>query len=550
MESGNCNLSVFSETRFSKKEAEFFRKNSASDETTKEVCQMTPSRILIMISFIAIFLISCSNSENKESISASGAIEAKEVDVSAQVAGQIVSLQVEEDDAVQKGQVIAEIDHTKLDIQLRQGQANLASAQARLAQAKLMTQLTSTQTQTQIQQAKALLEASFSRLAQAQIGEELQQTGTASQIQQAEATLAQAKERLNQAQELYTLTQAQSKSQVEQAEATLKVAMTRLSLAEKGAREQEVNVVENSVSQAKANFDNAKLNLERTQKLHAEGTISKQQFDLAQLQFDVVRAQYQSAQEQLSLIKEGARYEDKEAAKAQVEQAEAALQLAKSALIQNDVRAKDVEVARAAVKQAEATLALAKANALQNKLRKEDISAAQASVDQAKAALELSEANTAQSQIQEQNVLSTEMQVKSAQDAVELLQTQINDAKITTPTSGIVTTKVVEIGELVSPGMPIVVITNLDTVYLTIFVPETRLGKVKLEQDAQVSVDSFPGRTFNGKVTYISPEAEFTPKNIQTKEERVKLVYGVKIELDNPEKLLKPGMPADAVLKF
>jgi HlyD family secretion protein len=286
------------------------------------------------------------------------------------------------------------------------------------------------------------------------------------------------------------------------------------------------------------------------QKLNSEGTISKQQLDLAQLQFDVAQSQYKSAQEQLSLIKEGARYEDKEAAQAQVDQAEAALQLAKSALIQNNVRAKDVEVAKAAVKQVEATLALAKANALQNKLRKEDVEATQANVDQAKAALELAEANTVQPQIQQQNVLLAEMQVKSAQDAVELLQTQINDAKITAPTAGIVTTKVVEIGELVSPGMPIAVITNLDTVYLTIFVPETKLGKVKLGQNAQVSVDSFPGRTFNGKVTYISPEAEFTPKNIQTKEERVKLVYGVKIELENPEKLLKPGMPADAVLKF
>lgn len=511
---------------------------------------MTFSRILITTSFIAIIVISCGNSAGREGISTSGSIEAKKVDVSAQIAGQIVSLDVEEGDVVQKGQVIAEIDHAKLDIQLRQGEANLASARARLAQAKLIAHLTSTQTGTQIQQSKALLEASYSRLAQSQIGGEIQETATDTQIQQSEAALAQAKERLNQAQELYILTQAQSESQVEQAEAALKVAMTRLSLAEKGAREQEVKVVENSVSQAKANFDNAKLNLERMRKLHLEGAISKQQLDLAQLQFDVAQAQYQSAQEQLSLIREGARDEDKEAAQAQVDQAEAALQLAKSTLIQNDIRAKDVEVAKAAVKQAEATLALAKTNALQNKLRKEDVATAQASVEQAKAALELSRANSVQSQIQQQNVLLAEMQVKSAQDTVELLQTQINDAIITSPTAGIVTTKVVEIGELVSPGTPIVVITNLDTVYLTIFVPETKLGKVKLGQRAEVSVDSFPNRTFSGKVTYISPEAEFTPKNIQTKEERVKLVYGVKIELENPENLLKPGMPADAVLEF
>lgn len=505
---------------------------------------------LLIIPVITIFLISCSNLADRERISASGEIEAKETDISAQIAGQIVSLPVEEGDIVQPGQVIAEIDHTKLDIQLRQARANLASAQARLAQAKLLAPLTHTQTQTQIQQANALLEVSFSRLAQTQIGEELQVTATETQIQQAEAALAQAKQRLNQAQELHILTQAQTKGQIEQAQAGLKAAKTRLSLAKKGARQQEIRVVENSVSQAKANFANAKLNLERMQKLHSEGAISPQQLDLVQLQFDVAQSQYKVAQEQLSLIKEGTRDEDKEAAQAQVDQAEAALKLAQSALIQNDVRARDVEVARTAIKQAEAALALAKANAVQNRLRKEDVATAQASVKQAKAALELAEANSVQAQIQAQNVLLAEMQVKSAQDMVELLQTQIDDAKITAPTAGIVTTKVVEIGEIVSPGMPIVVITNLDTVYLTIFVSETKLGRVKLGQAAKVGVDSFPERIFTGKVTYISPEAEFTPKNIQTKEERVKLVYGVKIKLENPEKSLKPGMPADAVLKF
>lgn len=511
---------------------------------------MTIYRNRLIIPLITLLLISCRNVADQDTISASGTIEAEEVDVSAQTTGQIVSLRVQEGDAVQKGQVIAEIDHAKLDIQLRQAQANVASAKARLAQAQLIAQLTPTQTQTQLQQARALLEASSSRLSQARTGAELQQTATDTHIQQAEAALEGAKARLNQAQELYALQRALSKSQVEGAEATLKVALTRLSLAEKGAREQEIKVVENSVAQAKANLDNAKLNWERMQNLHTEGVISQQQFDLARLQFDVSQSQYRAAQEQLSLIQAGTREEDKEAAGAQVAQAQAALQLAKDALIQNDIKAKDVEAAQTAVQQAEAALGLAKANALQNKLRQEDVVAAQASVEQAKASLEFAEANTVQSQIQNQNVLLAETQVQSAQDAVELLQTQINDATITAPTAGIITTRVVEMGEFVSPGMPIVTITHLEVVHLTIYVPETKLGKVKLGQDAQVSVDTFPGRIFTGKVTYISPEAEFTPKNIQTQEERVKLVYGVKIELENPEKTLKVGMPADAVLKI
>ena len=81
------------------------------------------------------------------------------------------------------------------------------------------------------------------------------------------------------------------------------------------------------------------------------------------------------------------------------------------------------------------------------------------------------------------------------------------------------------------------------------YVSERNLGKIKLGQKGKVMVDSFPDKEFLGKVTYISPEAEFTPKNIQTKEERVKLVFGVKIEVDNPNQELKPGMPADAMIE-
>ena len=82
------------------------------------------------------------------------------------------------------------------------------------------------------------------------------------------------------------------------------------------------------------------------------------------------------------------------------------------------------------------------------------------------------------------------------------------------------------------------------------YVSEKNLGKVKLGQEGKIKVDSFPEKEFVGKVTFISPEAEFTPKNIQTKEERVKLVFGIKIELDNPDQELKPGMPADAFLAY
>ena len=106
----------------------------------------------------------------------------------------------------------------------------------------------------------------------------------------------------------------------------------------------------------------------------------------------------------------------------------------------------------------------------------------------------------------------------------------------------------VEPGELVSPGMNLLRITYLEKVKLTIYVNAIQLGKIRLGQEAEVSIDAYDEVSFKGRVIYLSPVAEFTPKNIQTREERTKLVFAVRIEVLNPEGVLKPGLPADATL--
>ena len=113
---------------------------------------------------------------------------------------------------------------------------------------------------------------------------------------------------------------------------------------------------------------------------------------------------------------------------------------------------------------------------------------------------------------------------------------------------GIVTHKVVEKGEVVGAGATIVTVTETDKVDVMIYVSEEELARVKLGQRAKVTIDGMPGKTFDGKVAYISPEAEFTPKNIQTKDDRIKLVFGVKVEVPNTGDQLKRGLPADASL--
>jgi HlyD family secretion protein len=129
-----------------------------------------------------------------------------------------------------------------------------------------------------------------------------------------------------------------------------------------------------------------------------------------------------------------------------------------------------------------------------------------------------------------------------------VIKVQLSKLSSVSPISGVVAAQHAEVGEIAQPGFPILTITELEEVTLTAYVPESKIGLVKLGQEALVSVDSYPGQSFSGKVVYISPRALFTPRNIQLEEEREKMVFAVKIKLANPEQKLKPGMPADAVI--
>jgi HlyD family secretion protein len=128
----------------------------------------------------------------------------------------------------------------------------------------------------------------------------------------------------------------------------------------------------------------------------------------------------------------------------------------------------------------------------------------------------------------------------------DLIRKRIRDSFIISPAQGIVTLKSIEVGEYVNVAANLFRIVDLGKVKLMIYPNETEVGKIKLGATAKVTIDANPGKEYEGAVTFISPVAEFTPKNVQTKEERTKLVFGVKIEVQNPEGALKPGLPADA----
>lgn len=134
------------------------------------------------------------------------------------------------------------------------------------------------------------------------------------------------------------------------------------------------------------------------------------------------------------------------------------------------------------------------------------------------------------------------------ENALALANIRLKYAQLLAPLDGFVLVKSREVGELVQIGDAIFTLADLHNIWLTGYINETELGKVKLNQDAEIKIDTYPGKIYKGRVSFISQEAEFTPKHIQTKEERAKLVYRIKIAIDNIDLELKSGMPADAYI--
>ena len=251
-----------------------------------------------------------------------------------------------------------------------------------------------------------------------------------------------------------------------------------------GSRKQDIQQAEAAVADARAQLDFARSDYTRMQALLKNEDISKQQFDQAKTKLDSAAAQLRSAEEKYSLVKEGPRQEDIAAARA------------------------DVARAQAAVKTAEA-------NRLELKRKEEELVQRRALIDQSRA-------------------------------QVGITQSQLNDTEVTTPIDGVVLVKSAEPGEVLAAGTTVVTIGDLEHPWLRAYINETDLGRVKLGQKVKLHTDSFPDKTYWGTISFIASDAEFTPKQIQTKEERVKLVYRIKIDVDNSSHELKLNMPVDA----
>jgi HlyD family secretion protein len=269
-------------------------------------------------------------------------------------------------------------------------------------------------------------------------------------------------------------------------ESELRQAKAKLQELLDGTRPQELAQARSALADLKALQEQARKELERGKQLIAKEDISQNQFDQYQTRYTSASAQVASAEQRVALLTEGP-------------------------------RKTDIEAARAAVARAEAALKMTEAQRLEIARREEDLAARRADVSRARS-------------------------------GVSVIDSQLDDTVATAPIDGVVLVKSADPGEVLAAGTPIVTLGDIDHPWLRGYVPQSQLGQVKLGMPVAIHSDSYPGKTYQGKITFIASEAEFTPKQIQTTEERVKLVYRIKVEVANPGRELKLNMPVDGVI--
>ncbi len=381
---------------------------------------------VVSVIFCGAGLASCSlwHHNDTNTIALSGNIELTQVQIAFKSSGKLIYLAVDEGDEVQSGMALARLDTDQLEKQREREKAVLTVAQTQLQQQK-----------TSIEYQKAALEADL-----------------------------------------------------EVREASLRHAQANLQQLLAGSREQEIQQAAAAVEEARTQNILAREDWQRAQVLFENDDISASQRDQYKSRFDSSKAALRRAQEYLSLVQEGPRKEDIEAARASVGQARAGIKQAK---------AMHIEIKR-----------------------------------------------------KEQELSTRRAQIEQAQAQVAVIDSAIADGTVASPVDGVVLVKSAEVGEVLAAGTTILTIGEMGKPWLRGYIREQDLGRVKLGMKAQVTTDSYPGKTYTGRITFISSEAEFTPKQIQTPEERVKLVYRIKIEIENPRHELKLNMPADATIRL
>lgn len=237
-----------------------------------------------------------------------------------------------------------------------------------------------------------------------------------------------------------------------------------------------------------------------------------------------------------------------ERADAQVAKARAALD--KAFAVEREARS-DAERFRELAAKDQASIQQRDQAQLRWEVATRDITTQRSALVQADKELAQAELGWKRIRAQEASVEALERQRDQAEAVLHEAESVLADFTIRAPSAGTITTRMVDVGEVVATGAPLFELVDLDRLYLKVYVPEVHIGKVRLDLPAHIHTDAFPDHPFDASVRYIASKAEFTPKEVQTPDERVKLIYAVKLYVkENPDHRLTPGLPADAIIRW
>ncbi len=312
----------------------------------------------------------------------------------------------------------------------------------------------------------------------------LDQEESNARLEQARSDWVRSQENLKQLETLLEINRKVLPAEVERVKAGVQALQSQLAELESGYRVQEVDQARYAYEQAQFALEEAHKDKIRYERLFERKIVAEKDKDAIDLKYETALKAYERAKKAYELLKEGYRKESIETARSKMAEGQAALKQARDNLKKIEAIESEVEAARA--------------------------------------------------------------QVQSAKAALELAEIRLAYTELRAPFNGILVSRNVEPGEVITPGQEVLSLSDLSEVDLKVFVDETEIGKVKPGQQVDVKIDTFPSKTYTGQVSFISPEGEFTPKMIQTHKERVKLVYLVKVTIPNPDLELKTGMPADA----
>lgn len=459
--------------------------------------------IILILIIMAVVLIIRNSKVDDGMLSVSGVIEATETDIASRIPGRIAKLTVDEGDRVKKGQIIAVLDVPEMDARVGQAEGVKSSTEARYADIMRGTRIET------IRQARANYDMA---LASSRGSKDVYSTITEAHTKSTELEA----------------NYETAKANFQAAKQDMDFAAANLQLVTKGPRQEQLDALDSIVSRAKAVSTKSEKDYRRISQLYESGAVSAQQNDAALAARDADRSALDAATARYNEALSGARPEEVDQAKARYAQSQARLSGARSVL----------DASKEAY-----TDRLESLVKLENSRTAADTSRQQVKV--AKAQLDLALAGAT---AEEKAALKG--QVQQSASALKEAQSQLSQSVVVAETDGFVTVKYHEVGEVVTPGSAIMRIANLDNVWLRVYIPLPKLGAVKVGGIARIVTDSYADekKTFIGTIASINDEAEFTPRSIQTKEERIKLVYAVRIKVANEEHLLKPGMPADALI--